>query len=72
MIEVSMQVTCDGCGNDDCGQADPIDGLDVTRKNVREMFAKFGWRHYGSKDYCQKCVKSGKYAARSGVFETEE
>ena len=72
MIEVSMQVTCDGCGNDDCGQAETIDGLDTTRKSVREFFAKAGWKHYGSKDYCPMCVKSGKYAARKSVFETQE
>ena len=67
-----MQVTCDGCGNDLCGQAEPMDGVGISKKSVREDFAKSGWRHYGAKDYCPACVKLGKYAARTSVFETQE
>jgi hypothetical protein len=69
MIEVSYQITCDGCANDKCGQLEPVDGLGMNKEKLRKDLAKSGWRSYGSKDYCKACVKSGKLKARFSFLD---
>lgn len=54
MLETWIQYTCDGCG-----ETEFAPNPDATRKEVREYIQGYGWKHYGSLDYCRRCVANG-------------
>lgn len=55
MIESSLQITCDGCGETEVHHE-----MDVTRQSVRDYLKlHYGWRNHGRLDYCRSCAISG-------------
>lgn len=60
MIETSLQITCDGCGETEMHHE-----MDVTRQSVRAYLKlHYGWRSYGKLDYCRACVNNGEAKRR--------
>lgn len=69
MIEVWLQITCNGCGMTDNA---PLPN--TTKAEYRAGMSKqYGWRKApGGLDYCGACVKSGKAARRVDNFGMDE
>jgi hypothetical protein len=69
MIESWLQVSCDGCDDDD---ADGFTSIpNTTRKEYKAELRERGWRSYGSLDYCPKCVKLGKHKLKTSIFDSD-
>lgn len=66
MIEKWLQYTCDGCGETETDGTPNISAADV-RKHIR---TQYGWKNFGSLDYCRECVADGKAARRDTGFES--
>ncbi|MCM3583739.1 hypothetical protein M3795_25040 [Ralstonia pickettii] len=66
MIETWLQVSCDGC--DDPGMVDNTGMPNTTKAVWRKELHSHGWRSYGSKDYCPRCVKGGVHKLRTSVY----
>lgn len=64
MIEVWLQVTCNGCGST------TNSGLpNTTKADYRASLRTYGWRVApGGKDYCRDCVRLGKAAKGVNIF----
>ena len=70
MIETWLQVSCDGCDDDDTTFYTEMPNS--TRAEFREYLKERGWRCYGSLDYCPKCVKRGKHVARKSIYGSDD
>jgi hypothetical protein len=66
MIEVWLQVSCDGC--DDPGMVDTSGMPNQTKGEWREWLRSRGWRSYGTLDYCPGCVARGIHKARQSAI----
>ena len=53
MLESSIQYTCDGCGG-----TEVYAHMNPTEQEVREHLKGYGWKSYGTLDYCPQCVKN--------------
>lgn len=67
MVESYLEISCDGCGD-----LDSSDASNITQKEFRKSLRRYGWRSYGTLDYCRKCVDSGVAAEKQSIFVVTE
>lgn len=65
MIEVWLQVTCDGCGTTTNSEMP-----NSTKSEFREDLKECGWQSVGLLNYCRSCVKIGNARRRVTGFES--
>lgn len=69
MIETWLQVSCDGCDDDDATSFAPLPN--TTRAEFRKELHSIGWKSFGTLDYCPRCVASKKHLKRRSIFDAE-
>lgn len=68
MIETWLQVSCDGCDDDDSTFYAAMPN--TTRAEFRASLKDAGWRCYGSLDYCPRCVKRRIHLKRKSIYDS--